>query len=129
MGITHFGILQTESAMNYETSVTAESAESYPADLIDESEARASRRRRWIVIALVALVVLAGVAFFVQLQIPRVFWLIDVVATIYVVGALAEGVPGARARRAAAVAAVVAVAAAGRGLYVMLVERPGRPLR
>ena len=65
MGITHFGILQTESAMNYETSVTAESAESYPADLIDESEARASRRRRWIVIALVALVVLAGVAFFV----------------------------------------------------------------
>ena len=70
----------------------------------------------------------AGVAFFVQLQIPRVFWLIDVVATIYVVGALAEGVPGATARRAAAVAAVVAVAAAGRGLYVMLVERPGRPL-
>jgi hypothetical protein len=73
-------------------------------------------------------IVSAGVAFFVQLQIPRVFWLIDVVATIYVIGALAEGVPGATARRAAMVAAVLAIAAAGRGLYVMLVERPGRPL-
>ena len=51
--------------MNYETSVSAESAESYPADLIDEGEARASRRRRWIIIALVVLAVLAGVAFFV----------------------------------------------------------------
>ncbi|WP_374407091.1 efflux RND transporter periplasmic adaptor subunit [Pelagerythrobacter sp.] len=51
--------------MNYETSVTAESAEGYPADLSDDSEVRASRRRRWIVIALVAFVVLAGVAFFV----------------------------------------------------------------
>lgn len=70
----------------------------------------------------------AGVAFFVQLQIPRVFWLIDVVATIYVVGALAEGVPGATARRAATVAATLAVLATGRGLYVMLVEQPGRPL-
>jgi hypothetical protein len=73
-------------------------------------------------------IVSAGVAFFVQLQIPRVFWLIDIVATIYVIGALAEGVPGATARRAAMVAAVLAVAAAGRGLYVMLLERPGRPL-
>ena len=44
--------------MNYETSVSAESAESYPADLIDEGEARASRRRRWIIIALVVLAVL-----------------------------------------------------------------------
>lgn len=51
--------------MNYETSVTAESADSYPADLVDESEARTSRRRRWIVIALVVLAVLGGVAFFV----------------------------------------------------------------
>lgn len=51
--------------MNYETSVSAESAESYPTDLNDEGETRASRRRRWIIIALVALVVLAGVAFFV----------------------------------------------------------------
>jgi hypothetical protein len=70
----------------------------------------------------------AGVAFFVQLQIPRVFWLIDVVATIYVIGALAEGAVGATARRAAAVAAVLCVVAVGRGLYVMLVERPDRPL-
>jgi len=70
----------------------------------------------------------AGVAFFVQLQIPRVFWLIDVVATIYVIGALAEGTSGGTARRAAAVAAVLGLLAAGRGLYVMLVERPDRPL-
>ena len=70
----------------------------------------------------------AGVAFFVQLQIPRVFWLIDVGATIYVIGALAEGGSGGTARRAAAVAAVLGLLAAGRGLYVMLVERPGRAL-
>jgi hypothetical protein len=57
--------------MNYETSVSAESAESYPTDLIDEGETRASRRRRWIIIALVALVVLAGVAFFVALRRAR----------------------------------------------------------
>ena len=70
----------------------------------------------------------AGVALFVQLQIPRVFWLIDVVATIYVIGALAESIPGATARRAAVVAAVLGLVAAGRGAYVMLVERPDRAL-
>jgi hypothetical protein len=88
----------------------------------------------WGATALTALFVLtlplvsAGVAFFVQLQVPRVFWLVDVLATIYVVGALAEGGASATARRAAAVAAVLAVVAVGRGLYVMSVERADRPL-
>lgn len=49
--------------MNYETSVTAETAESYPADLIDEADARAARRRRWIIIAVIALAVLGVIAY------------------------------------------------------------------
>ena len=51
--------------MNYESPVTAERAEAYPADLVDEAEARARRRRRWIIIGVLALVVLGAIAFFV----------------------------------------------------------------
>jgi hypothetical protein len=69
----------------------------------------------------------AGVALFVQLQIPRVFWLVDVVATIYAVGAVAE-TSLATARRAAVLAMVLAAVAVGRGIYIMLVERPDRAL-
>lgn len=69
----------------------------------------------------------AGVAFFVQLQIPRVFWLVDAVATIYVIGAVARGQDGTR-RRAVTLAVVLCLVAVGRGLFVMLVERPDRSL-
>ncbi len=88
----------------------------------------------WGATALVAVflvtlpLVSAGVAFFVQLQISRVFWLIDAVAIIYVIGALAEGASSATTRRALALAAALGVVSMGRGLYVMLVERPDRPL-
>ena len=71
--------------------------------------------------------VMAGVALFVQLQIPRVFWLVDVVATIYAVGALAEA-PRATRTRAVALAIVLSAVAIGRGAYIMLVERPDRAL-
>ncbi|HEY6508748.1 MAG TPA: hypothetical protein VIY56_12100, partial [Vicinamibacterales bacterium] len=87
----------------------------------------------WGATALVALflvtlpAVAAGVAFFVQLQIPRVFWLVDAVATIYVIGALAGG-RDAKGRRAITLAVVLGLVAVGRGLFVMLVERPERSL-
>lgn len=87
----------------------------------------------WGATALVALflaalpLVAARVAFFVQLQMPRVFWLVDLVATVYAVGALA-GRRSARTAPAVALACVLALVAAGRGWYVMRVERPDRAL-
>jgi hypothetical protein len=60
----------------------------------------------------------------VQFQISRVFWLIDFVATAYVIAALTAVSP----RRAMAVALVLVAVAAGRGAYIMLVERPDRAL-
>lgn len=51
--------------MNYETTVTADRAEGYPADLDGETDARTTRRRRLIIIGVIALAILAGVAFFV----------------------------------------------------------------
>lgn len=51
--------------MNYETTVTADSAEGYSADLDEETAARAARRRKLILIGVIGLVVLAGIAFFV----------------------------------------------------------------
>ena len=64
----------------------------------------------------------AKFAFPVQLQIPRVFWLVDFVALLCVIGL-------ARQERAAKVVAALAVMlAAGRGVYIMGVEHPERPL-
>jgi hypothetical protein len=87
----------------------------------------------WGATALVALFLVtlpfvsAGVAFFVQLQIPRVFWLVDAVATLVVVGAIAR--PWERATQTAVLLAIVlGLVAVGRGLFVMLVERPERSL-
>ena len=57
-----------------------------------------------------------------QLQISRVFWILDLLATVQLVGAL-----GALPRRPV-VAAVVAVLAMARAGYVMAIEHPERPL-
>jgi hypothetical protein len=69
--------------------------------------------------------VAAGIALPVQFQISRVFWLVEFVAILYVIAALAES-----PRRSVRIAAVLALTllSAGRGLYIMLVERPERPL-
>ena len=77
--------------------------------------------------------VAARVALAVQFQVSRVFWMLDLTATVYAVWALAEAgrrMPGetARNRRAAAVACVLICLAAGRGAWVMWVEHPGRPV-
>jgi hypothetical protein len=64
----------------------------------------------------------AKIAFLVQLQIPRVFWLADFVALLCLIG-LAR-----RERSAKILAAVMVAVAIGRGIYVMAVEHPERPL-
>ena len=82
----------------------------------------------------------AGVAVVVQLQVSRVFWILDVLALWYVVWVLVEsqwarrplpvprdrGWPALEHRHA--VVALIVVAAVARGSYVTLVERAGRPL-
>jgi hypothetical protein len=81
-----------------------------------------------VVVFLVTLpAVAARVAFPVQLQISRVFWLVDLVATIALVGAVAQA---AWLKRLGppALAACLAALAAGRGGYILFVEHPERPL-
>jgi hypothetical protein len=82
----------------------------------------------WGATALVAVflltlpLVLAKVALPVQLQISRVFWLVDFVALLCVIGL-------ARSTRAAQILAAVLVAfALARGVYSMTIEHPERPL-
>lgn len=68
--------------------------------------------------------VAARAAFPVQLQMSRVFWLVDFLATVYVVAVLTE----ARGMAVRVVAALLVTVSATRGAYVMLVERPDRAL-
>jgi len=77
--------------------------------------------------------VAARIALAVQFQVSRVFWMLDLAATVYAVWILADAgrrAPRAatRNRRAAAVACVLIGLAAGRGAWVMWVEHPGRPV-
>jgi hypothetical protein len=66
--------------------------------------------------------VVARLAFPVQLQISRVFWLIDVLATIYLLSLLVD-------RRAAkAVGIALLAVSVSRGAYILLIERPDRGL-
>lgn len=67
----------------------------------------------------------AGVSLAVQFQISRVFWLLDLIALVYVLAAMTEA-RGARA--SATIAALLLVVSMVRGTYIMLVERPERAL-
>jgi hypothetical protein len=73
------------------------------------------------------------VALAVQLQTSRVFWLLDLFAISYLVWQVVEA-PWRRVyaiaprRRQQIAVAALAIAALSRGLYVLLVEHPGRPL-
>ncbi len=64
----------------------------------------------------------ARVALAVQLQVSRVFWMLDVFATMYLVWMLT----GRTARRAAIVAVVIVLVSAARGAYIMFVQFPDR---
>ncbi len=67
----------------------------------------------------------ARVALAIQLQPARVFWIVDLLAVIYTVWALAErAVP--RPSRARLVAAMMVLVSTVRGAYIMLVEFPER---
>lgn len=64
-----------------------------------------------------------------QLQISRVFWLVEFVALLYTLALVHERFPaGVRAARMRAVAIALLALAASRGAYVMLHERPNRAL-
>jgi hypothetical protein len=66
----------------------------------------------------------------VQLQTSRVFWLLDALATIYLVWALTEAGRSASAtsRRAAIVACVLIAVSTARGLYTCFVQFPDRKI-
>jgi hypothetical protein len=91
------------------------------------------RALAWGATALVALflitlpAVAAHIAFPVQLQVSRVFWLVDVVATMFLVGALAGWRRLAALGRPALAVALLALSA-GRGTYILFIEHPERPL-
>lgn len=68
----------------------------------------------------------AGLAFFVQLQISRVFWIVDFVATIYLLAAVAS--PRAGRRLGVAVAAALVAISVGRGVYGLTFDHPERAL-
>ncbi|HKY20461.1 MAG TPA: hypothetical protein VJM31_04505 [Vicinamibacterales bacterium] len=68
----------------------------------------------------------AGVALALQLQTSRVFWMLDLLAAIYIAWLLAEA-PRSPAVRRAIVAAAMAVAIA-RGLFVWRAEHAGNPI-
>ena len=92
----------------------------------------------WGATALAALFVVTlpwvagGWSLVVQFQISRIFWLIDFIATVYVIAVVADTEPYARrtfaVRRPMVVALLLLAVSASRGVYVMLVERPERPL-
>ncbi|MSO45531.1 MAG: hypothetical protein EXQ59_02020 [Acidobacteria bacterium] len=90
----------------------------------------ADRAFAWGATALVALffltlpLVAARAALPVQLQISRVFWLLDFVATLYLIAAIAD----ARTAVVRGVALLLIAVSLGRGAYVMLVEHPERAL-
>jgi hypothetical protein len=66
----------------------------------------------------------ARVALAVQLQAARVFWMLDVLATIYIVWWLCERVP--QRPRGALVAALLLLLSTARGLYTCYVQFPDR---
>jgi hypothetical protein len=67
---------------------------------------------------------IARVALVIQLQIARVFWMLDFLATALLIAWLT----GRRWSRAPLVAAALVFVAAARGIYIMTVEFPERPL-
>jgi hypothetical protein len=81
-----------------------------------------------LVFAVALVLQLRGVALAVQLQPARVFWMLDWLATIYLVWLLAESGRASQPARAAIVAGCLAVFATARGFYIMQVQFPDRPI-
>jgi hypothetical protein len=69
----------------------------------------------------------ARVALIIQLQIPRVFWMLDFLAIVYLVWAIAEGTT-ASVRRGQIAALAIAAVSASRSAYIKFVKFPDRPV-
>jgi hypothetical protein len=67
---------------------------------------------------------MARLSFAVEFQISRVFWLVDFLATVYAIGAIAALAP----RTGRIAAALLLAVSVGRGVYVMAFEHPERAL-
>jgi hypothetical protein len=70
----------------------------------------------------------AHVAIAVQMQVTRVFWLIEFLGTVYLVWAIAEGAGTANGKRAAAAAVVILALSAARGVYSCFIQFHDRPI-
>lgn len=87
----------------------------------------------WGATALVALflvtlpLVIARLSLAVEFQISRVFWLVDLLATVYLLAALAEARPS-RTRATMRIAMVLIALSGSRGLYSKFIEHPERAL-
>jgi hypothetical protein len=70
------------------------------------------------------------IALAVELQVTRVFWMLDVLATIYAVGWMCDAAGRARSapQRAAGVACVLIAVSLARGTYSCFVQFPERPI-
>jgi len=68
------------------------------------------------------------IALAIQLQPARTFWMLDFLATVYVVWLLAEGGPAPARRRAMAAAGIVIALTAARSAYVAAVRFPERSI-
>ena len=99
------------------------------AGLVSDGEAALALGGLSLVVAFAALLPLnaSHVALAVQLQPARIFWMIDLLATIYLVWAVAEGPSPGRQRPAYAAAVIVGLSLM-RGGYVTFVEFPMRPV-
>jgi hypothetical protein len=62
----------------------------------------------------------------VQMQVTRVFWMIDFLGTVYLVWAIAEGTAAAIGRRAVIAAVVILSLSTARGVYGCFIQFPDR---
>ena len=69
----------------------------------------------------------ARLALVIQLQVPRVFWMLDFLAIAYLIWLIAEDLTPS-ARRARIACLVIALASATRSAYIKFVKFPDRPI-
>ncbi len=69
----------------------------------------------------------ARLAIVIQLQVPRIFWMLDFLAIAYLVWLIAEDRNGS-ARRARIACIVIVLASAGRSMYIKFFRFPDRPI-
>jgi len=69
----------------------------------------------------------ARLALLIQLQIPRVFWMLDFLAIAYLIWLIAEGIKPSP-RRARVVCLVIALASVTRSAYIKFIKFPDRPI-